>query len=201
MTLRGIGVGLVLLAAASASQAIYNVHIYQVGPDVVMSGSGSVNTSSMTILTTIGNCAAGDGIIGPNSLCIGTETTADQYQGVLIPALSVPIGAAFGGSSSSGPGVYIQGADLYLPENYVSASAITNRSTFAGTTLTGLGLTVGTQTLFVPSGDEIVINIGTAPPVAPSNPASIPTLKEYGLMGLSTLLAMLGVAAARRQQG
>lgn len=201
MTLRSVGVGLVMLAAASASHAIYNIYIYQAGPDVVMSGSGSVNTSSMTVLTTIGNCAAGDGIIANNSLCLGTETTADQYQGVLVPSLSVPIAGAFGGSSSSGPGVYIQGSDLYLPENYVSASQITNRSTFAGSTLAGLGLTAGTQTLFVPSGDEIVINIGAAPPVAPSSPAAIPTLKEYGLMGLSTLLAMLGVAAVRRQHG
>lgn len=90
---------------------------------------------------------------------------------------------------------------MYLPENYVSESAATNRPTFAGMTLAGPGLAVGTQTLFVPSGDEIVINIGTVPPVVQSNPASIPTLKEYGLMGLSTLLAMLGVAAARRQHG
>lgn len=56
MALRSIGVGLVLLAAASASQAIYTINIDQVGADVVMSGSGSIDTSSATSLGGIGFC-------------------------------------------------------------------------------------------------------------------------------------------------
>jgi hypothetical protein len=100
--------------------------------------------------------------------------------------------------SSSGPNVFILGTELYLPENYVSGSPLDNRTTFAGTTLAAMGLTVGTQTLFVPSGDEIVINIGLAPP---ASPASIPTLREYGLLGLSSLLALLGLAVVSRLRG
>src|SRR3989344_4023977 len=64
------------------------------------------------------------------------------------------------GSSSSGPNVFLLGTELYLPENYVSASPIVNQTIFAGTTLAAIGLNAGTQTLFVPSGDEIIINVG-----------------------------------------
>jgi hypothetical protein len=196
MNLRSVGVGLGFLVAASVAQAAYTININQSGANVVITGSGSVDTSSMTALTTIGLCAIGDGLISSSALCIGTETTADQFDNVLTPSLSGLSTSTVAGASSSGPGVYIIGADLYLPENYVSASPISNSTTFTGTTLAALGLTVGTRSLFVPSGDEIIINIGLAP-VAPPTPASIPTLSDYGLLGMTSIMAMLGIAAVR----
>jgi len=202
MNLRNVCAGLVFLVAANAAQAIYTINIDQVGADVVMTGTGSVDTSSMTALTTIGLCATGNGLVGGTILCVGTETTADQFDNVLIPSLSAFSTTMLDGTSSSGPGVYIFGADLYLPENYVSATPISNSSTYAGTTLAALGLTVGTRSLFVPSGDEIIINIGLAlPPVVPTTPASIPTLSEYALLAMASLMGMLGIAALKRKRG
>ena len=201
MYLRRVGVGVIFFLAANMAQAVYTINIDQVGPDVVMTGSGSIDTSSMTAVTTIGLCATGNGFVSSTALCVGTETTADQFDNVLIPSLSAFSTTMLDGTNSTGPGVYIFGANLYLPENYVSAAPISNSSTYAGTTLAALGLTVGTRSLFVPSGDEIVINVGLAPPVAPATPASIPTLGEYALLGISSLLAMLGIAAVRRKQG
>jgi hypothetical protein len=198
MNLRSIGVGLVLLAAASASQAVYTININQVGPDVVMSGSGSINTSSFSSVGLIGPCLLGDGFIGTNALCVGSDTNGDWYPGALSPGISLPSVVPTAGSSSLGPNVFLLGTELYLPANYISASLIANQTTFAGTTLAAIGLNVGTQTLFVPSGDEIIINVGLAPPAAP---ASIPTLGEYALLGLSSLLAMLGMVAMRRKRG
>ncbi|MFN3437172.1 MAG: IPTL-CTERM sorting domain-containing protein [Acidovorax sp.] len=200
MNLRSVGVGLIFFLAANLAQAVYTINIDQVGANVVMTGSGSIDTSSMTALTTIGLCATGNGLVGSTVLCVGTETTADQFDDILIPSLSAFSTTMLDGTSSSGPGVYIFGDDLYLPENYVSAAPISNSSTYAGTTLAALGLAVGTRSLFVPSGDEIVINVGLAPPVAPATPTSIPTLGEYALLGISSLLAMLGIAAVRRKQ-
>ncbi|MBV7454620.1 IPTL-CTERM sorting domain-containing protein [Acidovorax sp. sif1233] len=200
MNLRSACVGLAFLAAANAAQAIYTINIDQVGADVVMTGSGSLNTSSMSALTTIGLCAAGHGLIHNNAICIGTETTADMFSGVLFPSLTGVASTPQAGTGSMGPGVYILGADLYLPENYISEASISNSTTFAGTTLAGAGLTVGTRTLFLPSGDEIIINIGLAPPpVVPA--ANIPTLSEYALMAMASMMAMLGVAAVRRRRG
>lgn len=124
----------------------------------------------------------------------------DWYPSALTPGLSLPSAVGTSGSSSSGPNVFILGTELYLPPTYVAGAPLVNRTTFAGTTLAALGLTVGTQTLFVPSGDEIVINIGLAPPAAPATPASIPTLGEYAVLGMSSLLAILGFAAMRRKQ-
>lgn len=202
MNLRNLCAGLVFLAAANAAQAIYTINIDQVGADVVMSGSGSVDTSSMAGGFPIGACFLGDGLINTNTICIGTETSSDWYPGALTPGLSMPAPGGLGGSSSSGPGLYIIGTELYMPDSYVSGSPIINRTTFAGTTLAAIGLTVGTQTLLVPSGDEIIINIGLAPPpVVPATPASIPTLSEYALLAMASLMGMLGIAALRRKRG
>ncbi len=201
MSLRRVLVGLAFLAAANAAQAIYTIDIDQNGADVVMTGSGKINTSSMAVLTTVGQCATGTGFIASNILCLGIETTADQYSNVLTPSLAGFSTAAQAGTTSSGPAIYIQGADLFLPVGYVSEAPISNSMTFAGKTLAGVGLTVGTRTLFLPSGDEIVINVGQAPPVVPAKPASIPTLSEYGLMATASIMAMLGIAAMRRKRG
>lgn len=198
MNLRDVGVGLIFFLGANLAQAVYTININQVGPDVVMSGSGSINTSSFSSVGLIGPCLLGDGFIGTNALCIGSDTNGDWYPGALSPGISLPSVVPTAGSSSSGPNVFLLGTELYLPENYVSASPLVNQTTFAGTTLAAIGLNVGTQTLFVPSGDEIIINVGLAPPAAP---ASIPTLGEYALLGLSSLLAILGMVAMRRQRG
>lgn len=201
MALRSIGVGLVLWAAASVSQAIYTININQVGPDVVMSGTGSIDINPALSSGSLGPCLlGGDGFIYTDALCIGTDIDGDLYSGVLMPGISLPSAVPTAGSSSSGPNVFLRGTDLYLPPTYASGSPLVNQSTYAGTTLAALGLTVGTQTLFVPSGDEIVINIGLASPPAPATPASIPTLGEYALLGMSSLLAMLGIAAVRLRQ-
>jgi hypothetical protein len=200
MNLRSVGVGLVFLATASVSYATYIINIDQVGPDVVMSGTGSIDTSSASSLGGIGPCYLGDGLINTDALCIGADVDGDWYPAALTPGVSLPSAIGTGGSSSSGPNVFLIGTDLYLPPTYVSGSPLVNQTTFAGTTLAGLGLTVGTQTLLVPSDDEIVINIGLAPsPIVPTIPASVPTLGEYALIGLSSLLAMFGLARMRRR--
>ncbi|MFN3440095.1 MAG: IPTL-CTERM sorting domain-containing protein [Acidovorax sp.] len=202
MNLRSAGVGVIFFLAANMAQAVYNINIDQVGPDVVMSGSGSIVISPALSSGSIGPCLlGGDGLIYTNALCIGTDIDGDRYLGVLTPGISLPSAVASFGSSSFGPNVFLLGNDLYLPPTYASGSPLVNQSTYAGTTLAALGLTVGTQTLFVPSGDEIVINIGLAPPAAPATPASIPTLGEYALLGMSSLLAMLGIAAVSRKRG
>ncbi len=200
MNLRSVGVSLILFLGANLAQAVYTINIDQVGPDVVMSGSGSIDTSSFSSVGPIGPCFLGDGLIYTDTLCIGSDTNGDWYPGALLPGISLPTAVATGGSSSSGPNVFLMDTNLYLPENYVSASPIVNQTTFAGTTLAAMGLTVGTQTLFVPSGDEIVINIGLAPPVTPPSPTSIPTLSEYGRLAMASILAMLGIAAVRRKR-
>lgn len=200
MNLRSLGVGAVFFLAASMAQAVYTINIDQVGPDVVMSGSGSIVINTASSVGSIGPCLPPHGYIGGNSLCIGTDIDGDWYPAALTPGISLPTAVATAGTSSSGPNVFLLGADLYLPPTYVSGAPLVNRTTFAGRTLAGLGLTVGTQTMFVPTGDEIVINIGLAPPAAPATPSSIPTLGEYGLMALASLMAMLGIAAVRRKQ-
>lgn len=201
MKFRRVLVGLAFLVAANAAQAIYTINIDQVGPDVVMSGTGSIDTSSAPSLGGIGPCLPNHGLINTNALCIGTDIDGDWYPAALTPGISLPTAVATPGSSSSGPNVFLLGTELYLPPTYLSGAPLVNQTTFSGTTLAGLGLAVGTQTLLVPSGDEIVINIGLAPPPAPATPASIPTLGEYALLGMSSLLAMLGIAAVRLKRG
>ena len=90
MNLRDVGVGLIFFLGANLAQAVYTININQVGPDVVMSGSGSINTSSFSSVGLIGPCLLGDGFIGTNALCIGSDTNGDWYPGALSPGISLP---------------------------------------------------------------------------------------------------------------
>ncbi|WP_255357295.1 IPTL-CTERM sorting domain-containing protein [Xylophilus sp. Leaf220] len=90
---------------------------------------------------------------------------------------------------------------LNLPAAYVSGAALTNQSRFAAATLASLGLTAGfTRNLSLPSGDTITVRVLAVAPAPAVTATSIPTLGEYGLMALASLMAMFGFRHLRRRQ-
>ncbi|WP_082448713.1 IPTL-CTERM sorting domain-containing protein [Xylophilus sp. Leaf220] len=196
-----VAVAAATLLIGSSAFATYTVNIAQVGPDVVMTGSGSLDTTGavFNVIPEIG-CFGNNGGIRGDLLCTGTGRADRQFRG-LAPALR-----GFGNgiaNTSTGSPIFVEGNDLYLNGPYVSGASLSSSSTFVGQTLAGVGLTIGfTRTLALPSGDTIVIRV-VAPPVAPAAAVtSIPTLSEYGLMALASLIAMVGfVAMKRKRQG
>ena len=145
-----------LLAAASNAHAVYTINILEAGGNVVINGSGSINTTGMISNGSVQACA--NGRVGPISLCLGTSPIGLQFVGVVSPALTaLTTGAFTNGNASSGQPVYIANSDLFLPAGYVSASPLAGSATFNGQTFAGLGLTAGSRTLTLTSGDSIEI--------------------------------------------
>lgn len=159
--------GLVLLAAGIArAGSIFTVTLEQVGPNVVATGSGTID---LTGLTSFGSAFSNDelypahGIIGT-----GPAGTVDLYTGSSGPASFGPGSAAFP-SSTSGDSVFLEdfGLDIDVPQGYVSGTSLTSSATFDSTTLVGLGATPGTYTWTWDSGaNSFVLDI-VKPTVTP----------------------------------
>lgn len=186
----------VLLLTAGSANAAYTINMYQNGPDVVATGSGTINLTGL----------AGAGAGGTSAivrafnatLVVGTSTTFDAYNGFVGP-VNFGGGAAFTASSYSGNGVGFNGSinRVVVPQGYVSGSALASSSTWNGATIAGLGLTVGTYT-WNWAGDSLTLIISLAPPV--TTVAPVPTLSEWGVVALAVLLGLLGLMRTRRKR-
>jgi hypothetical protein len=76
--------------------------------------------------------------------------------------------------------------EFVVPFGYVAGSPLTTTATWDSATLSSLGLTDGTYTYTLGSGDMAVINIGTAPAPEPAIGGLL--LAGAGLLGLMAFL-------------
>ncbi|MEJ5125849.1 IPTL-CTERM sorting domain-containing protein [Comamonas sp. MYb21] len=169
-------IGLGLSAVAAHASATYTIFLTEVGTDVVASASGTVDTTGMTAVAANIDCTGTNlgAIVTTGTLCMGSGRSGIM----LASAITNP--QAFGpgtvvsmGDSGSGDPVYFSANTLYLPANYVSGSTLVGSNTYAGKTLATLGVTAGTYTYNLTSGDKIVLNIGVAELLFPT-PSTIP---------------------------
>ena len=193
-----------LLCLGQSAMAAYTVNVTEVGGNVVASGSGSINTAALTLASS-GTYPL---VRGGNALLYigGTPHTIKPMTISGVGAISGP--TSFGtplvethADATSGGLVGVIGIDglLFVPPGYVSQSPMASSATWNGQTIASLGLTPGTYTWTWgagPTADTFTVQI--SPP--PAAPASIPTLSEWALIGLSSLLAMFGIARVRRRQ-
>jgi hypothetical protein len=161
---------LVVLLAAMApgvAKAEVIVNIVQSGSDVVMTGSGTLDTTDLNYLYTGNGVSRVSGReawleTGPTSL-----TSSEIYYGINGPSNFGSATPIFSPSSGSGDFFGVDGDYyLYTPENYISGTSLSATDTFSDTTIAGLGLTDGTYTYTWGSGpdaDSFVINIGPVP--------------------------------------
>lgn len=182
-----------LLALCGSAHAAYTVNIQESGGNVVISGSGSLNTTGLTLVPSSTTCGSGSGGLDSITVCSGSGLSGFTATGAVSPPLSGLLSSpgAYLASSASGASVIIFGSTLYLPPGYTSGAALSNTSTITGATFAALGLTPRTITLNIPN-DTIVINIGVSA-------TGIPTLDTYGLLGLAGLLALAGWGRMRRR--
>ncbi len=194
MKLRNLLAMLALVTGVGAAQATYTVNIVQNGANVVMTGSGSIDTTGMTLSSASLGCSSGSGALGSIFLCIGSGNSGLNGTAINPGVTGLTSGTTTSANSATGSPVYVSGTTLYLPAGYTSLSPISNSSTFNGKTLASLGLTAGTtKTITLTSGDTIVVTTGTVAP------ATVPTLSEYAMAALAAAMAMLGLAAMRRK--
>jgi hypothetical protein len=159
---------LVLLASGIAHGSTFTVTLAIVGPDVVATGSGTIDLTGLSSFGSDYNNTElypANGIIG-----IGpTVNAADFYIG---PSGPSSFGTGFGGFpiSTSGDHVSLEdfGLDLFVPSGYVSGASLSGSATYAGT-IASLNLTPGTYTWTWDSGaNSFVLQIPRATVPEPS---------------------------------
>lgn len=199
--MRGVLVSATLVACAT-SQAAYTAYIYQNGPDVKATGSGSINFAGLGG----GGLGSASAAVHPavGQVSLGDGTAVRTYAGGVTGPLSIGIGGSIPANLASGHPVIIQGlgATISIPSTAASGDPLSSDATWNGTTIAGLGITPGTYTWSWGAGataDSYTLHVGMAPPAStPATIASIPTLSEWGLIGLSGLIALFGLTRVRR---
>jgi hypothetical protein len=179
------GMALVFVGLASQVNAAYILTYQQSGSDVIASGSGSFNTSVLSLLR-IGS-SFDHAAIQPNAKFaqVGPFLANESGYGTLaIGPLNFGTGGLHTSTTGSGDFVSFQPngrndvPSLYVPEGYVSGRSLAGSATFPNSTFSSLGITPGTYTWTLTGGDTFTIN------------ASVPEPASIGLIICSCSLLM-----------
>jgi hypothetical protein len=165
-------IGLILsvgFALASSAHAAVIIDITQQGSDVVVTGSGTIDSTDLLPSTPLG---AG-GNIDPSSASvlagpISGNLSLREWQGINGPT-SFGNGPGAVATSGSGDLFGVAGLSgyLYLPGNYSSGVSLSATDTYSSSTISGLGLTPGTYVYTWGTGadaDSLTVQIGVPEP-------------------------------------
>jgi hypothetical protein len=137
--------------SSPGSTASYIVTIKEVGSNIVMAGSGTLNIDGLTLVAGATGPMGGAGIgINSATFILGANGGYfDQYSGILTNPSNFGTGGGNGSSTSAGDivGLVYNGAPphlLIVPVGYTSGSYLTSSQTFNSQTFTSLGLVAGT---------------------------------------------------------
>jgi hypothetical protein len=163
-----VAIGLFLSILPDHAKAHFVFTISQVGDDVRVIGSGSIDLGGFSFL---GEDHAGPDTLGPaaGELSAGewrlgpTEASVGLYQG--FPSGPFGSGAATQDvAETSGDYVGFGGSGLLLvPGGYVSGAHLSNSTTFADVTLASLGLSAGQTVYTFGSGDTVTVSVVPEP--------------------------------------
>ena len=180
---------------ASEAQAAYTVTLTQQGPNVVATGSGTIDLTGLTSEPG-GSSTAG---LVPNEANINTGPVSiearDSYSGFTGPTSFGSGGTTFA-SSGSGDivGIAVDGENIVkVPSGYVSGASLSDTSTYDSATFASLGVTPGTYVWTwgpVAADDSFTLDI-----VAP---AAVPEPSSLALLALPLGLVILLAARRRR---
>jgi hypothetical protein len=163
-----------LLASPATSRADVIVNMEQIGPNVIATGGGSIDTTNLTFLGITNNQAYVFAGNPSGSVAVVGGTTIvpeDVYRGITGPS-SFGSGSQFFATSGSGDGFgVVANTVLDLPSGYISGSPLSATSTWSGRSFSSLGLTPGSYTWTWGAGahaDSFTLNIGAAPVPEPT---------------------------------
>jgi MYXO-CTERM domain-containing protein len=178
-------VGTLTLASQARAQSSFIFTLEQDGSDVVGTGSGTINTTDLTLVGTGGGgTAAIWPALGVLVLYAPDASSEADYSGITGTSSSFGSGGYTEVSASSGDLVGLQEADvLYVPFGYTSGNQLSDSATWDGSTLSSLGVTPGTYEWTWGSG----VNAGTLTLYAGTSPAPEPSTWALLLGGLGLL--------------
>jgi len=141
-----VAAGIAALAWAPRAEAAYIITIQEIGSDLVVNGSGSLNLSALSPFA-VGSAAPA---IGSAAGTIGVGTNAGSnatfYVGITGPA-SFGTGGYFFASTSTGSIVTTVGeipGVIGVPNGYVSGTAMASSNTYVGQSLASVGIAPNT---------------------------------------------------------
>lgn len=189
----------VLLAPCVAQATPYVVKLVQQGNDVVAIGSGSIDLAGL-IFDNEYTTGGGGLIPAAGYLFTGTTFNLDGYTGFVGPT-SFGSGSGSSANSASGDAVGIYASTgayghvvLWVPQGYVSNTALASTGTWDNASLASLGVTPGTYTWTWGTGAEQSFTLTTTTITAVPEPA------DLGIFGLGVLLMGALVMRRRREQ-
>jgi hypothetical protein len=147
------------------------IDITQDGNNVVATGSGTLDTTDLTVHTTTETLPA---ILYPSlAVVLVGPTTPSHYEyftGITGPESFGPTSAPEYASSGSGDFFGVQGGDggaIAVPVGYASGSSLSATATWDNATIASLGLTTGTYAWTwgagTPDADSLTVNITSVP--------------------------------------
>lgn len=149
-----------------------NMSVQQVGSDVVVQASGTVNTN-LTAISPVGGGVVGGEIDTSGYIYVSGSSTGGVIQP---PNFSGPsnIGTAGYNAASAGSGdwfgIWFGISGVLVPSSYVSGQSLSGTGTYSNTSIASLGLTPGSYTWTWGSGanaDSLVLTISSAPLSSP----------------------------------
>lgn len=183
---RGLLLVMSLPLAVATVRADVTININQVGSDVIMSGSGTIDLTDLDsggLLQLVTQVSPSD-----NTILLGTPSTNVPNFGHIFTGDTGPSsfgsGAAIGPTSGSGTRFLgIDDGAIVVPAFYASGTYLTESDTFANQTFSTLGLTPGTYIYSWGSGvdaDSLTLQIG---PIAVPEPSTA-VVAVFGAFGL-----------------
>lgn len=179
------------IAASTSAHAAFTFELQEVGSDVVLTGSGSVNLGALTYYVE-GSSIGGLVIPSEPFFQVGAKgAPLDIYKWVLAPTGPASFGAGSYTSSLAAAGSAIGFGDnnVNVPKGYISGTQLSGSATFANSTFASLGITPGSYTWSWGSG-------ATADSVTLTAAVPEPSTYAMALAGLG----ILGVWARRQKR-
>lgn len=132
-----------LMSLCPSAHATLLFTIQQSGSDVVETATGTVNLAA---LAGLGVTILGPQMVGAQAITVvGNSAVTKTFSGITGPASFGPGSTNVPGTTGGGYLLGINGnqGSLYVPNSYLSGSALSGTATYSNTTLATLGLTPG----------------------------------------------------------
>ncbi len=180
------------VALPSRASGAFVFTISPVGPNVVVTGSGSFDLSALVIdVPPSGTGFSGGMWPGAAILSSGPSVPVDEYRSTPGVINFGPGGVTRSTSDFGDPvGIHggLSGGLLYVPAGYISGTQLVTSSTYANQTLASLGLTPGNYVFRWGSGgsaDSLTVSI-------------VPEPSSSSLLGCGAVVGVLFIRARRR---